>query len=503
MNYEAWCHLLPINDPKRESLLKGVREGFHIVDDITECNISDVHMENYKSATCKKIAPIVELQIKDEIVNGQYKIVNKRPALVSALGAIPKKEKNKIRLIHDCSRPPGYALNDFAESNSMKYQSLQDAIDLIGQNYYIAKVDLANAYRVVRIHPSNYDVTGLKWTFTNDSLPTYMVDTRLPFGARRSPEIFNELTQAVRRIMAQRGSQVVAYLDDFLIVGESKRDCANSMNDLMCVLLSLGFRINYNKVEGPVKRLTFLGIVLNTEDMTMSLPQERLDDLDHTLKSVLYKSKVTKKGLQSLAGKLSWATQCVYGGRFHLRRLFEKISSLRRPWHRTRITNEMKSDILWWLSFMHSFNGNTKMVDNCPAEPVCIDACSEAAGAYYNGECLYTRWKSVMPWADSLHINFKEVLALEPAVHQWAPYWCNKKVFVHCDNQAAVSIINKGSCNNSVVMNSLRTVFWLSVMYNFRLKAVYYTGRFNKIADSVSRLHEPGGLSRLYKCFIF
>ena len=129
--------------------------------------------------------------------------------------------------------------------------------------------------------------------------------------------------------------------------------------------------------------------------------------------------------------------------------------------------------------------------------------CSEAAGAYYNGECLYTKWKSVMPWADSLHINFKEVLALEPAVHQWAPYWCNKKVFVHCDNQAAVSIINKGSCNNSVVMNSLRTVFWLSVMYNFRLKAVYYAGRFNKIADSVSRLHEPGGLSRLYKCFIF
>ena len=114
--------------------------------------------------------------------------------------------------------------------------------------------------------------------------------------------------------MAQQGSQVVAYLDDFLIMGESKRDCANSMNDLMCVLRSLGFHINYNKVEGPVKRLTFLGIVLNTEDMTMSLPQERLDDLDHTLKSVLYKSKVTKKGLQSLAGKLSWATQCVYGG---------------------------------------------------------------------------------------------------------------------------------------------------------------------------------------------
>ncbi len=47
-------------------------------------------------------------------------------------------------------------------------------------------------------------------------------------------------------------------------------------------------------------------------------------------------------------------------------------------------------------------------------------------------------------------------------------------------------------------MDSLRRVFWLSIAFNFRLHAVYICGSQNKMADQVSRLHEPGGLQRLY-----
>ena len=48
--------------------------------------------------------------------------------------------------------------------------------------------------------------------------------------------------------------------------------------------------------------------------------------------------------------------------------------------------------------------------------PVCIDACTEAAGAYFQGEWVYTPWIKACPSVYHLHINFKEVLALEPAV---------------------------------------------------------------------------------------
>ena len=72
---------------------------------------------------------------------------------------------------------------------------------LISQGCYLAKIDLSSAYRSFPIHPSNYQATGLKWQFANTSSPTYMYDTKLPFGAAKSPQIFQRLSSAVFRIL--------------------------------------------------------------------------------------------------------------------------------------------------------------------------------------------------------------------------------------------------------------------------------------------------------------
>ena len=87
----------------------------------------------------------------------------------------------------------------------------------------------------------------------------------------------------------------------------------------MSILRTLGFHINYSKVEGPRKQLVFLGIQLCTNSMTMALPNDKIDDLKHTLNTLMRSKKVSKRFLQSVAVKLQYATQCVYGGKFHLR----------------------------------------------------------------------------------------------------------------------------------------------------------------------------------------
>ena len=214
-------------------------------------------MKNYFSAFKYKHA--VENQILEEIENGRYVLVGKPPEIVSALGAIPKKN-GKVRLIHDCSRPAGNAVNDFAIKNKFKYQTLQEAMEMISPGDFLAKVDLQSAYRSVRVSPQEREKLGISWWFEGAVHPSYMVDCCLPFGHSRSPYIFNELSQAVCRIMKVYGfNYVMAYLDDFLIACDSYEGCKEALNFLIFMLRRLGFAISYPKVEGPVQKITFLG----------------------------------------------------------------------------------------------------------------------------------------------------------------------------------------------------------------------------------------------------
>ena len=241
-----------------------------------------------------------------------------------------------------------------------------------------------------------------------------MVDTRHPFGASKSQFIFTELSQAVRRIMAEkRFPNIIVHIDDFLIVESSYKRCKKAMTTLMQVLRQLGFRINYNKVIEPTQRLIFLGVNLSRNTMVLSLPQAKC--------------------------------------------------------------NELKA-------LIHKF--------------------MEAGGAYHLGDAVYTPWHLYGDQLQNLPINYKEAIALEPAVQAWAPYWTNKKIYVHLDNQTAVALINRRSCRHPIVMASFRRIFWLSVQFNFRLQAVYYPGQRNMFADCVSRLHKPDGFQRLLKCIM-
>ena len=70
------------------------------------------------------------------------------------------------------------------------------------------------------------------------------------------------------------------------------------------------------------------------------------------------------------------------------------------------------------------------MVDKRPADPVTIDARSFAAEGHYLSNLYYNAWQMACPSAAGLHINHKDVLALEAAARAWAPLWANKRFHV-------------------------------------------------------------------------
>ena len=131
-------------------------------------------------------------EAKKEIEADHYVIGKKKPDIISPMAAIPKPEGD-VRLIHDCSRPTGRAVNDYCTTDwHQKFSRVDNAAALMTPGCFFAKVDQSSAYRRVKLSPESQKVTGFKWNFDGKDL--YLKDTRLPFGGKLSPGIFNHLT---------------------------------------------------------------------------------------------------------------------------------------------------------------------------------------------------------------------------------------------------------------------------------------------------------------------
>ena len=382
------------DDPDREFLLQGIRDGFHIVD--ASVTVKESHMYNYRSATNPDTRPKAEAQILEEIKEDHYVVSPDRLTLTSAIGAIPKKNSESVRLIHDCSQPSGTAVNDYAPLGpKLRYHSVDDAVKLMRPHGYSAKIDLRSAYRSVKIHPSNYEFTGLSWQFEGHDEPIFLYDTRLPFGSKLSPGIFHRLTQAVRRMMARRNYEIVAYLDDFFIHAATQAECAAIQRTLVSLLQVLGFAISWNKIEGPSKRITFLGIAIDSESFTIELPEGKLVEFDAMLQQFAGNKRATLRQLQQLVGRLNWACQVVRGGRSYLRRILDLMKPLKRPHHQARLSHEFQADVSWWLQFLSFFNGKCIALNCAPVHDVYLDASNLGAGYVFASDWAILTGKSI------------------------------------------------------------------------------------------------------------
>lgn len=74
---------------------------------------------------------------------------------------------------------------------------------------------------------------------------------------------------------------------------------------------NLGVLIADEKTEGPSTCLTVLGIEIDTKEMTLRLPMEKLDRLQALLKFWQGRCSGTRRDLESLAGLLQLPPECL------------------------------------------------------------------------------------------------------------------------------------------------------------------------------------------------
>ena len=111
------------------------------------------------------------------------------------------------------------------------------------------------------------------------------------------------------------------YLDDFLIVASSCESCEEALRKLLTVFARLKVPVATEKLEGPTRTLTFLGIEMDMVAMSLRLPMEKMTELKLLVASWVGRRFCTLKELESLVGKLQHACKVVRPGRTFLRRM--------------------------------------------------------------------------------------------------------------------------------------------------------------------------------------
>ena len=109
-----------------------------------------------------------------------------------------------------------------------------------------------------------------------------ILDFALPFGLRSAPCIFNTLADLFVWALQNNyyAEYLLHYLDDFLALGPAGSDvCAESLKSIQRASTDSGIPLAPAKCEGRSTCLVFVGIELDSIQMTARSPQDKLDDL--------------------------------------------------------------------------------------------------------------------------------------------------------------------------------------------------------------------------------
>ena len=480
------------NQPLVNFFLEGISQGFRIGFNQLPIRLKSAH-KNLKGAL--EHPHVVEEYLSSEILHrrvaGPFIKKHLPAAQISRFGVIPKRQQpNKWRLIVDLSHPAGQSVNDGIPTSlcGLSYITVDDAIQKIlelGPNTLLAKIDIKNAFRLLPVHPADRHLLAMEW---NKHL---YIDTCLPFGLRSAPKLFNILADFVTWIAEERGvSLSLHYLDDFLTMGPASSTlCQENLTTFQHVCHELGIPLALEKIEGPATSLTFLGIVLDTHQMEIRLPADKLQRIQKELLRWLGRKKVTKKEILSLVGLLQHATKVVKCGRTFVSRMNWTAARVRELTFYVRLNKDFRSDLHWWHTFLNSWNGLSFLRCTGPGKPPdhCIQ--TDASGTWGCGAFFEGKWFQ-SPWSpDWLPCNImaKELVPIIFSCGVWGCHLARKRVLFQCDNYSLVAAINKGSSKDPLVMHLLRCLWMFVALYDIDIITEHIAGITNQVADMLSR----------------
>lgn len=300
---------------------------------------------------------------------------------------------------------------------------------------------------------------------------------------------------------------MVHYLDDYVIISPTYDGALEGQLTTIRVLRFLGFHVAWTKVTPPSVHTVYLGNLIDTDSMCLSLPREKVDKFKRYVTKYLNCKYITKKELECLNGLLAHCSQIVQGGRVFTRRCFDMYQCIVAcGHHRIKISVGMTCDLQWWADYAPYFNGESLIPFELYPDKIWTDASMKGFGAVMGVDWLAGDWGNTLvaielspgcehfaqpPALDenqSTNINVLELFAVIAALERWATLLGNHSVTLMTDNTQVLSMLTHNTSVNKQCMNWLRRLFWLCMHHNIKIIPSYVPSEQNVAADSLSRL---------------
>ena len=134
-------------------------------------------------------------------------------------------------------------LNQFIARAHYKMEGINMLKDLLLENDWMASIDLKDAYLSVAVKAEHRKYLRFVWA---EQMYEFQC---LPFGLSSTPRVFTKLLKPIVGLLRRQGIHFVIFLDDILVLAQSKEDLVIQMDQIARMFSLLGFSINLEKSQ--------------------------------------------------------------------------------------------------------------------------------------------------------------------------------------------------------------------------------------------------------------
>nr|XP_049703865.1 uncharacterized protein LOC126056144 [Helicoverpa armigera] len=309
--------------------------------------------------------------------------------------------------------------------------------------------------------------------------------TSLPFGLSTAPIAFSSVSKWVASFLREKGLRVLVYLDDFLFAHQNPNTLERHMRYAVEILQSMGWCVNLEKsVLRATQEIKFLGIIWNVSTNQKTLPKDKIDRISRDLNQVLETKQWSWESGTALIGRLGFASLVTPLGRLytrHMQRAARKLSQ-DRPGKRVAVSSQAIQEARWWAQNIR--NPGRIFVPE-PTMFVSTDASNDGWGIQMSDHLLSGLWtEEQLKW----HINRKELYTVLVALQESQEVVLGQSIMVQSDNRTVVSYLrNQGGTKSIALLEMTKEILVLAQSLNATIHSFYLPGRYNSIADCLSR----------------